>query len=69
MRRRILKSSINIRCTSDVITRLDALADASNQHRSELVRQAIILLIQSHEGSMLLLHYLPVIRPSRATNQ
>jgi predicted transcriptional regulator len=49
MRRRILKSSINVRGTSDVITQLDALADASNQHRSELVRQAIILLIQSHE--------------------
>jgi metal-responsive CopG/Arc/MetJ family transcriptional regulator len=50
MRRRILKSSINIRCTSDVITQLDALADEANQHRSELVRRAIILLIQSHEG-------------------
>jgi predicted transcriptional regulator len=49
MKRKVLQSSINFRCTSDILSRLNALAEAVNQHRSQLMREAVFSLLRRHD--------------------
>jgi predicted transcriptional regulator len=45
----MLESSINFRCRADILSRLTELAEEANQHRSQLMREAVTLLISRYD--------------------
>jgi predicted DNA-binding protein len=52
MKRKILQSSINFRCTTDLLERLNSIAHDANRHRSDVIREAVGWLIDCHRDDM-----------------